>query len=54
MIDRSIHMPKEFDKLVKGIRKSCEASGKYSHERCQDISYGAATNIYKRRHGRPP
>jgi len=48
-------MPKQFEKMVKKIKKSCKASGKYSDERCENIAYGTATNLWKKsHHGKPP
>ena len=43
-------MPKEFEKMVKSIKKSCIASGKYSEKKCSDIAYGTATNYAKKHH----
>lgn len=43
-------MPERFLKQVEAIRKSCEASHKYSKEKCDNIAYGAATNYAKKHH----
>lgn len=43
-------MPEHFEKMVKAIRKSCEASGKYDKDKCDNIAYGAATNYAKKHH----